>query len=58
MEVGMQSAYVTLDAADRAGDVVVLLGDWIVEADVAFAWGVTPHHALLVLATMGEQEHI
>jgi len=57
MEVGMQSAYVTLHKDDRAGDSVVLLGDAIAEADVAFAWGVTPHHALLVMATMGRHEY-
>jgi alanine racemase len=56
-EVGMQSAYVTLDAADRAGDTVVLLGEGPVEAEVAFAWGVTPHHALLTMANMGAREY-
>jgi alanine racemase len=55
-EVGMQSAYVTLHRDDRAGDPVVLLGDAIAEADLAFTWGVTPHHALLVMATMGRQD--
>lgn len=57
MEVGMQSAYVTLDAADRAGDAVLLLGEGLVEAEIAFAWGVTPHHALMVMARMGERTY-
>ncbi len=57
MEVGMQSAYVTLDAADRAGDRVLLLGEGLVEAEIAFAWGVTPHHALMVMARMGERTY-
>jgi alanine racemase len=52
-EIGMQSAYVTLEQADRLGDEVVLLGDTLSEANVAFAWSVTPHHALLVMAGMG-----
>jgi alanine racemase len=57
-EIGMQSAYVTLDPADRAGDTVTLLGNGITEADVAFAWEVTPHHALLTLATMGIRDYV
>jgi alanine racemase len=56
-EIGMQSAYVTLDEADRLGDEVVLLGDSLSEADVAFAWSVTPHHALLVMAGMGARTY-
>lgn len=56
MEVGMQSAYVTLHENDRPADEVVLLGDGLTEAEIAFAWGVTPHHALMVMATMGEQK--
>jgi len=56
-EIGMQSAYVTLDAADRPGDVVTLLGDSVAETDVAFAWNVTPHQALFTLGTMGERTY-
>jgi alanine racemase len=56
-EIGMQSAYVTLHADDRAGDEVVLLADDLPEPEVAFAWGVTPHHALLVLTNMGTREY-
>lgn len=57
MEVGMQSAYVTLHAEDHQGDEVILLGEGVGESDLAFVWGVTPHHALLVMATMGEREY-
>jgi alanine racemase len=57
MEVGMQSGYATLDAEDCAGDEVVLLGEGVSESDVAFAWGVTPHQTLLVLAGMSEQQY-
>jgi alanine racemase len=56
-EIGMQSAYVTLDPADRPGEIVTLLGNGLTEADIAFAWEVTPHHALLTLATMGPREY-
>jgi alanine racemase len=52
-EIGMQSAYVTLHPDDRLGDEVVLMGDTLTESDIAFAWSVTPHHALLAMARMG-----
>jgi alanine racemase len=57
-EIGMQSAYVTLDAGDGLGDEVVLLGEEIGEADVAFAWQATPHQALLVMAEMGPRAYV
>jgi alanine racemase len=57
-EIGMQSAYVTLDEADRLGDEVVLLGDGLSEADVAFAWEVTPHQAVLTMAGMGMKQYV
>jgi hypothetical protein len=46
-----------LDEADRAGDEVILLGDGLSEADVAYAWNTTPHHALLTMAGMGERQY-
>ena len=46
IEVGMQSAFVELDAADRVGDEVVLLGDDLTEAEVAAAWRCTPQEVL------------
>lgn len=48
-EVGMQTAYVTLAPQDRPGDTVVLLGDGLTEADVAYAWNATPHQVLVTL---------
>jgi alanine racemase len=61
VEIGMQSAYVTADPADRAGDEVVLLGEGggesVTEAEVALAQSTTPHEALLRLASMGEREY-
>jgi len=56
-EVGMQSAYVTLHPDDQLGDPVTLLGDTLTESDIAFAWSVTPHHALLTMAQMGTRTY-
>jgi alanine racemase len=53
LEVGMQSAFVELGLDDRVGDAVTLLGDRVTEDDVAAAWGTSPHHALLQLASSG-----
>jgi alanine racemase len=58
LEVGMQSAFVELGSADKAGDEVVLLGDGLGEDDVAAAWSVSPHHALLLLASMGRRNYL
>jgi alanine racemase len=57
IEVGMQSAFVTLDASDRAGDRVTLLGEGLTERDVATAWGTSPQEALFRLASMGEKSY-
>lgn len=57
IEVGMQSAFVTLDAKDKAGDEVVLLGDDLSLADVAEATKSSPHETLVRLASMGERSY-
>ncbi|MGB7160658.1 MAG: alanine racemase [Tepidisphaeraceae bacterium] len=57
LEVGMQSAFVELGPGDKAGDEVVLLGDGVSEDDVAQAWSVSPHHALLQLASSGVKKY-
>jgi alanine racemase len=62
-EVGMQSAYVTTDPADKSGDEVVLLGEdgagqFITESDVATAQDTTPQEALRRLATMGLRQYV
>ena len=49
LEVGMQSAYVEIGPQDRAGEMVVLLGEGLSEADVANAWKTTEHEAMLRL---------
>jgi alanine racemase len=60
-EVGMQSAYVTVDPADKAGDPVILLGSVgsveVSELDLASAQNTTPHEALLRMASSGAREH-
>ncbi len=55
LEVGMQSAFVELGAHDKIDDDVTLLGDTLTEDDVATAWGTSPHHALLQLASSGDR---
>lgn len=57
-EVGMQSAFVELGPGDRAGEEVVLLGDGLTEADVASAWGVTPHEVLVRLCRLGTRSYL
>jgi alanine racemase len=53
LEVGMQSAFVELDAGDQVGDEVVMLGEWLSEADVAAEWKCSPQEALLRLCGAG-----
>ena len=53
LEVGMQSAFVELDANDRLGDEVILLGDGVTENHVADVWQTSPHEALLRLVGCG-----
>ena len=67
LEVGMQSAFVEIGPADRAGDEVVLLGpddvagngdemSWVTEQAVAMAWNVSPQEVLVRL-TAGTPRH-
>jgi alanine racemase len=58
LEVGMQSAYVSLDQADRAGDAVTLLGRGLSLEDVAQAWNASPHEALLRLVGLGPRTYV
>jgi alanine racemase len=57
LEVGMNSAYVTIDPGDRAGDEVVLLGDGLTEADVAAALHVREHEVLCRYGSMGLRQY-
>lgn len=58
LEVGMQSSFVELGPADRAGDAITLLGDGLTEADVANAWRCGTHEALFRMARCGSQIHL
>lgn len=58
VEVGMQSAFVELEARDPVGDEVVLLGDGLSEAEVAAEWKTSPHEALLRLCGCGIRGYI
>jgi alanine racemase len=53
IEVGMNSAYVTLSPTDRAGDEVVLLGDGLAPEEIASDWRATAHEVLLRLTRLG-----
>jgi alanine racemase len=53
LEVGMQSAFVELNAEDRVGDEVFLLGEGLTENHVADVWQVSPHEAMLRLVASG-----
>lgn len=58
LEVGMQSAFVQTDPADKVGDEVTLLGDTLTEDAIGTAWNCGPHEALLRLASAGIREYI
>ena len=57
LEVGMQSAFVEIDAAERVGDEVVLLGDGLTEQEIAPGWRCTPHEVLMRLAAAGVRSY-
>jgi alanine racemase len=49
LEVGMQSAFVEVGPANRAGDQVVLLGDGLTEREVANDWQTSEQETLVCL---------
>ncbi|MFT3784948.1 MAG: alanine racemase [Tepidisphaeraceae bacterium] len=57
LEVGMQSAYVSLDPKDRIGNEVCLLGNELTPQTIGKAWNSTPHEALHRLASLGEKTY-
>jgi alanine racemase len=57
LEVGMQSAYVEIDAPNRVGDEVVLLGQGLAETELAVAWRTTPYEVLLALTGSGQRQY-
>ena len=58
LEVGMQTAFVEVEAGNKVGDEVVLLGDGLTEQQVSQAWGVSPQEAIHRLATCGLRTYI
>lgn len=57
IEVGMQSAFVALNAGDRAGDEVVLLGESVAEQAVGAALGASEQEVLVRMTGMGERAY-
>jgi alanine racemase len=57
VEVGMQSAYVRLDAQDRHGDEVALLGPELDADEIATAWATPPHEVLLSLLSTAHKTY-
>lgn len=58
LEVGMNTAFVSVDPRDRAGDDVVLLGDGLTEAELAGHFGCREHEILCMYTAMGQRSHV
>lgn len=58
LEVGMNTAFLTVDAEDRAGDSVVLLGHELPEATIASHAGVREHEVLCNYTAMGVRQYM
>lgn len=58
LEVGMQTAFVEIDAKDRLGDEVILLGEGLTESAVATAWRCTPHEVVVRLSSAGVRDYL
>lgn len=58
IEVGMQSAFVEIGPADRAGDEVVLLGDGLTESEVGVAWKASEQEVLVRLTRSGSLDYV
>ncbi len=58
LEVGMNSAFVSVDPADRAGDEVVLLGDGLAEPELAADLGVREHEVLCRYGAIGPRRYV
>ncbi len=53
LEVGMNTAFVSVDPSDRPGDEVVLLGDGLAEAELAARFNCREHEILCRYTSMG-----
>lgn len=58
IEAGMNTSFVSVDPADRAGDEVVLLGDGLDEVELAAHFGVRPHTVLCRYGGMGPRVYV
>jgi len=58
LEVGMNTAFVSVDARDRAGDEVVLLGDGLTEAELAAHFDCREHEILCRYTAMGQRSYV
>jgi alanine racemase len=57
LEVGMNSSFVSVDAADRCGDEVVLLGGDLTEAQLSAELRVREHEVLCRYGSMGQRHY-
>ncbi len=58
LEAGMNTCYVSVAPADKAGDKVVLLGDELTEDVLAGHFGTRPHEILCRYTAMGPREYV
>lgn len=58
LEIGMNTSYVSVEAGDRAGDEVVLLGDELPPAALAEHAGTRPHEVLCRYGAMGPRHYV
>jgi alanine racemase len=58
LEVGMNTSFVSVDAGDKPGDEVVLLGDGLSEATLAAHFGCREHEVLCRYTSMGPRQYV
>lgn len=58
LEIGMNTAFVSADAADRESDPVILLGDELSETTLADHFNTRAHEILCRYAAMGERRYV
>lgn len=58
LEVGMQSAFIELQAGDRVGDRVTLLGEDLGESELASAWNCGAHEVCVRMGAMGRRVYL
>lgn len=58
LEAGMNTAFVSVDPSDRAGDEVVLLGAGLTEAELAAHFGCREHEILCRYTSMGQRRYL